>query len=177
MTISVDCGDDVGDIASAGTRGDPAWRKRQELSRHLLETATIPEVLGNIYFSAKDVRADRRGTTTALVNRWYTRPALLPSIGDDPGAVPQEVRDVSRSDRTLRWTGADPAATSYAIYRVTGTSPGPCDLADARNLVATVRRTGDSMTWSDAGAGTGDVTYVVTAVDRNGREGAGTTSL
>lgn len=158
----------------AGTRGDPAWRKRQELSRHLLETATIPEVLGNIYFSAKDVRADRRGTTTALVNRWYTRPALLPSIGDDPGAVPQEVRDVSRRDRTLQWTGADPAATSYAIYRVPGTSPDPCDLADAQNLVATIRRTGEAMTWTDAGPGTGAITYVVTAIDRNGNESAGT---
>jgi hypothetical protein len=84
---------------------------------------------------------------------------------------------VSRSDRTLRWTGADPAATSYAIYRVPGTSPGPCDLADARNLVASVRRTGDAMTWSDAGADPGDVTYVVTAVDRNGHESSGATAL
>ncbi|MFZ4485875.1 MAG: glycoside hydrolase family 10 protein [Candidatus Nanopelagicales bacterium] len=159
----------------AGTSTNRQWRKRQELSRHLGVTAQIPEVRGNIYFSAKDVLADRRGTTTALVKRWYTRPALLPVVGDSQGSAPQEVTAVSRDKGSLRWTGSDPSAASYAIYRVTGSSPGACDLADARNLVATVRRTGEAMTWSDPGKGdaVADSAYVVTAVDRNGRESAG----
>jgi hypothetical protein len=159
----------------AGTSTNRQWRKRQELSRHLAVTAGIPEVRGNIYFSAKDVLADRRGTTTALVNRWYSRPALLPVVGDSQGSAPQEVTAASRDGGSLRWTGTDSSAASYAIYRIPGSSPGACDLADARNLVATVRRTGEAMTWTDSGSGetVADSAYVVTAVDRNGRESAG----
>jgi hypothetical protein len=53
------------------------------------------------------------------------------------------------------------------------TSAEACDLADARYLVATLRRTGPDMTWTDARERE-DVTYVVTAVDRSGQESAGT---
>ncbi len=165
----------------AGTKGDRQWRKRQELSRHLAVTAGIPEVLGNIYFSAKDVLADRRGTTTALVQRWYTRPALLPVVGDSQGSAPQAVTSVSRNGASLNWTGSDPSAASYAIYRVPGSSAGPCDLADARNLIATVRRTGEAMSWTDSGKTSADpatiVTYLVSAVDRNGRESSASVAL
>lgn len=160
----------------AGTKGDRQWRKRLELSGHLAVTAGIPEVVGNIYFSAKDVRADRRGTTTALVQRWYTRPALLPVVGDSEGSAPQAVASVSLNGASLKWTGSDPSAASYAIYRIPGSLAGPCDLADARNLIATVRRTGEAMSWTDSGKNSREsapiVTYVVTAVDRNGRESA-----
>ena len=48
-----------------------------------------------------------------------------------------------------------------------------CDLSDARYLVATLRRTGPDVSWTDAREWD-DVTYVVTAVDRSGQESAGT---
>jgi uncharacterized lipoprotein YddW (UPF0748 family) len=156
----------------AGTNIDRRWRKRNVLASHQRFTAGIPEVQGNIFFSAKDVRADRRGTTTRLVKRWYSRPALQPVIGSQPGAAPTPASEVRRVGSTVRWTDEDPQAVTYGIYRIPGTTPGPCDLADARNLVATVRRSSDTMEWTDPRP-RGDATYVVTAVDRSGRESPG----
>lgn len=156
----------------AGTNSDRRWRKRNVLASHQQFTADIPEVQGNIYFSAKDVRADRRGTTSRLVKRWYSRPALQPVIGSQPGAAPTPVREASQAGGNVRWTSDDPLAVTYAVYRVPGATPEPCDLADARNLVATVRRDSDTMGWTDPRP-QGDVTYVVTAVDRSGRESPG----
>jgi hypothetical protein len=71
---------------------------------------------------------------------------------------------------TLRWTqpadGVSPfgKATSYAVYRLDGIQvPRSCDLADATNLLGTVRDR--SFVDSTAVAGHG-YTYVVTALDR-----------
>ena len=60
---------------------------------------------------------------------------------------------------------------SYAIYRVNGERIEPCDLADARNLVATVRATDGMQRWQDPSAG-GNVRYAVTAIDAYGMESA-----
>ena len=51
----------------------PDWPDPDELSDHLAFDSTIPEVKGNIYFSAKDVRADRLGTWTS------SRPTTTPT--------------------------------------------------------------------------------------------------
>ena len=64
----------------------PDWSDPAELSDHLAFDSTIPEVKGNIYFSAKDVRADRLGATSLLNSNWYTRPALGP--GDAVAGLP-----------------------------------------------------------------------------------------
>ena len=156
----------------AGTTINHDWHQRNELNSHLTFTAGIPEVQGNIYFSATHVRADRRGTTTKLVKRWYSHPALLPVVGDPTGAPPLPPANLREDNGSLTWAGSDPSAVTYAIYRVAATSPGGCDLADARNLVATIRGTGDSMQWTDTEP-SADATYVVTSVDRNGHESAG----
>lgn len=156
----------------AGTRTTKDWRKRNVLARHRNYTRRFDQVKGAIYFSAKDVKADRRGTTSTLVKRYYSRPALPPVIGAANGGTPAPVSDQQRTGSTLRWTGADGNAASYAIYRVPGANPGPCDLADARNLVTTIRRTGAAMQWRDP-APQADTTYVITAVSREGRESAG----
>ena len=79
--------------------------------------------------------------------------------------------------------GATPgsgAATSYAIWRVDGTSaPAAGDLVDATNLVATVRRVGQgSQSFLDAAATPGaKYTYVVTALDRLWHESAPSEAL
>jgi uncharacterized lipoprotein YddW (UPF0748 family) len=163
----------VGEAAyRAGTNTDRRWRNPNVLASHRRFTSTIPEVQGAIYFSARHLRADRRGTTTQLARRWYSRPALLPLIGDPGAGAPAPVADASRSGATVRWTSADERATTFAVYRVPRATVEPCDLADARHLVATLRRTGPDIAWTDAVERDG-VTYVVTAVDRSGEESAG----
>ena len=162
----------IGEATYRAGTNDGSWRRPKELSSHLAYASRFPQVQGHVYFSAKDVRADRRRSTTRLVRRWYSRPALQPVIGRSTGGVPAPVSAVNVDGARLRWSGADEEAASYAIYRIRGTSPGPCDLADARNLIATVRRSGTAMEWTDPKP-LADASYVITAVDRNGRESAG----
>ncbi|KAK1183322.1 family 10 glycosylhydrolase [Streptomyces sp. NBS 14/10] len=55
--------------------GDPAqpapWQDPAELSRHLTFDRDYPEVRGNVYFSAKEVAADRNGAMARVVADHY----------------------------------------------------------------------------------------------------------
>lgn len=55
--------------------GDPAqpapWQDPAELSRHLTLCADYPQVRGNVYFSAKEVAADRNGAMARVVADHY----------------------------------------------------------------------------------------------------------
>ncbi|WP_083449817.1 glycoside hydrolase family 10 protein [Luteipulveratus mongoliensis] len=153
---------------------DPKWSEPQELSSHLDFNTKYPQVQGNIYFSAVQVKADRLGATSLLNEKWYSRPALTPASPwlDDRRGAPRPPVVVKASGAKVTWV-ATPGATSYAIYRVPTAKPRPCDLADARNLVATVRdERGAVQQWTDPASGAG--TYVVTAIDRVSNESAGT---
>ncbi|WP_330329538.1 family 10 glycosylhydrolase [Streptomyces sp. NBC_00536] len=48
-----------------------AWRDPAELSRHLSVAARYPEVRGHVYFSAKQVVADRNGAMARVVDDHY----------------------------------------------------------------------------------------------------------
>ena len=139
------------------------------LVQHRKFTRTIPQVGGAIYFSAKDVKADRRNTTTRLVNRYYSRPAIAPGYGIPSTSPPAPPTDVRNRNGQLTWSAGDNNAVRYAVYQVptttTTTSP-ECDLIDARNLVAIVPATGANMQWQGE---TTQKTYV-TAIDRWGQE-------
>jgi len=162
----------IGEAAyRAGTR-DGSWRRPRELSRHLGYASRFEQVAGHIYFSAKDVRADRKRAISRLVQRWYTRPALQPVIGRTSGAAPAPVPQVTVRGGTVTWTSPGEQAAGYAVYRIPREDPQPCDLADARHLVVTLPGRDTQLTWQDPNPSTA-VTYVVTAVDRNGRESAG----
>jgi uncharacterized lipoprotein YddW (UPF0748 family) len=148
--------------------GQPAaWFDPAELSKHLTFNEAYPEVLGDVHFSAKDVRADRLGGVSQLVAEHYSRPALVPAYG--PGRAPL-FPIVTRASRTadgqvtLGWHTLLGPATSYAVYRFDGvTLAGGCDFADASHLIATVRDT----KWTDSTAQPGHrYTYYVTALDR-----------
>jgi len=149
----------------------PDWSDPQELSDHLAFDSTIPEVKGNIYFSAKDVRADRLGATTLLNNTWYTRPALIPTMQSLDSRAPLPVHAV-HADRTaggveLRWRPTSSDTTSYAVYRRPLAGDDHCPDNDARNLIATVRATGEPQTYLDPTATPGErYLYTVTALDR-----------
>ena len=156
----------------AGVDGDKAWSDPAELSRHLQFTASIPQVEGNIYFSAKDVRADRLGSTSRLVRDWYSKPALLPVMAAPTGRAPKRPAAVTRDRRTITMTARNARTAAFAIYQVKGRSVQSCDLATSANLVAIVPRTANTLTWRSPKPAK-NATFVVTAIDRSGRESDG----
>ena len=153
----------------------PEWSDPREMSRHLYYNRGYPEVAGDLYFSAKDVRANRLAHMDIVEAEHYSRPALIPVTEGVPGAAPDAPHGTvaRRSDAGIRvtWSGD---ATSYAVYRFEG-RPQPvsaCDFADASNLVAAVRDSGArSTSWVDTTAApASSYTYYVTALDRAYRE-------
>lgn len=167
--------------------GEPAygsfWMNPRELSDHLTLNRSYPEVLGNVHFSAVQVRANRLGATDIYAAEHYSRPALVPTmthLPHKPLLFPVVTRAQREADGVrLSWRqpadGKGPlgTATSYAIYRFDGLGlAGRCDFADASHLVGTVRATdGDVQSWVDTTAVAGKrYTYHVTALDRLANE-------
>ncbi|WP_019634583.1 glycoside hydrolase family 10 protein [Actinomadura atramentaria] len=158
----------IGQAAYRVGEGGP-WRDKAELSRHLALNARYPQVRGDVFFSAADVAANRRGFAERLRADHYPRPALLPPAGDGP--APAGTRHVTAepdaSGVRVRWQ-AVPNAASYAVYRVDGTGPA-CAPVRADRLLAEVRGGGVV----DTGAKPGRTyTYYVTALDRLHHESA-----
>jgi uncharacterized lipoprotein YddW (UPF0748 family) len=153
----------------------PDWSDPAELSDHLAFNSTIPEVKGDIYFSAKDVRADRLGATSLLNSNWYSRPALVPAMPSLDSRPPLPVRSL-HSDRTdtgvrLQWRATSADTTSYGIYRRDLAAGDWCPDNDARNLLATVRAGTGQQTFVDTTAIAGhQYVYLVTALDRTWNE-------
>ncbi|GAA0571141.1 family 10 glycosylhydrolase [Kribbella sandramycini] len=149
----------------------PDWADPAELSDHMAFGSAIPEVKGNIFFSAKDVRADRLGATTLLNNTWYTRPALIPAMPelDSRPPLPPIAVHATRgaSGVQLKWRRTSADTTSYAVYRRELLSGDHCPDNDARNLVATLRSTGATQSYVDSTAVPGKLyLYSVAALDR-----------
>ncbi|WP_328989158.1 family 10 glycosylhydrolase [Kribbella sp. NBC_01245] len=149
----------------------PDWADPKELSDHLAFNAGIPEVKGDIYFSAKDVRADRLGATTLLNQTWYTRPALIPAMPALDSTAPRPVRVLRASRQAdgvrLTWQPGSTDTTSYAVYRRAILGGDHCPDNDARNLLTTLR--GTTFTDTTATPGT-HYLYFVTALDRTANE-------
>lgn len=153
---------------------DPNWTHPDELSSHLQFNTGYPQVEGNIYFSAKDVRADVLGATTLLNQQWYSRPAFTPATpwlrsGRGAGRGASPVRGLRRDGGRLMWRAGVSPTAQYAVYRVTGRSVTSADLADARYLVATIRGSAWVTTWTDPAPVPG-AQYAVSALDRLGDE-------
>ncbi|MER7459521.1 family 10 glycosylhydrolase [Micromonospora sp. NPDC126480] len=159
------------------------WMNPRELSDHLTLNRQYPEVLGNVHFSAVQVRANRLGATDIYAGEHYSRPALVPTMSHLPAKplLMPVVTGASRQDDGVRLRWLQPAdgvgplgtATSYAIYRFDGLKlAGRCDVADAAHLVDTVRANpGDVQSWTDTTAEAGKrYTYYVTALDRLANE-------
>ncbi|MEV0620421.1 family 10 glycosylhydrolase [Nonomuraea sp. NPDC050404] len=154
----------------AGASGqEAAWQDPAELSDHLHDNRRHPEVVGDVWFSAKDVKADRIGAFTRVVNAHYSRPALLPARGGATAPGAPAITSATRGSNGVQvaWTGS---GTSYAVYRVDGTpqAADPCFFADARNLVGTTRQ----KTFTDTTATGSAHTYYVTALNRTHQESA-----
>ncbi|WP_320068640.1 family 10 glycosylhydrolase [Micromonospora sp. RTGN7] len=162
----------------AGASGqDAAWQDTAELSDHLTANRAYPQIAGDIHFSAKDVRADRIGAVTRVANDHYRRPALAPAgVGGVAPAAPSLTSAVRGTGGvTLTWQrGTSGSTAQYAVYRLSGDGAvDPCDLADARNLLGTVRASGSTGTFTDATAAAGSTyRYLVTGLDRLHAESA-----
>ncbi|WP_344237305.1 glycoside hydrolase family 10 protein [Kribbella hippodromi] len=156
----------------------PGWSVPTELSDHLALDSTIPEVKGNIYFSAKDVRADRLGATSLVNSTWYSKPALIPAMPALDSRPPLSAHAV-RATRTaagvqLNWSRTSKDTTSYAIYRRELRGTDHCPDNDARNLLTTLRATGPTQTYTDPTATPGTAyIYTVTTLDRLSNQGVG----
>ena len=150
---------------------DPAFRTGKELERHIAENAKYSRVSGDIYFSARDLIADRRGSVHRLGRGPDKHRALPPVDERADGTAPAAVRGLRVRRRSggadLTWTPtAGHTIRSYAVYRF-DKRPDICDFADARHLVDVVSA-GGGHHYADSGAKPG--LYYVTALDRAGRE-------
>ncbi|WP_250214248.1 glycoside hydrolase family 10 protein [Acrocarpospora catenulata] len=112
-----------------------AWTKPGELPAHLALNRKYPEVQGDVYFSAKNVRANPLGVMDRITTEHYPTPALLPLIEDMPTAKLPAPTGVKKSGNTLVWN-PQPGARNYAIYRTN--TPDSCATAGAENLVTIV---------------------------------------
>ncbi|HEV7649335.1 MAG TPA: family 10 glycosylhydrolase [Actinophytocola sp.] len=147
----------------------PPWHDPNEMSKHLTFNQDHPQVRGDMYFSAVQVRADKLAHMTIVKRDHYGSPAIPPTAGRLVHAGPRPPV-ITTARRTaggveLRWAGTDRRTTSYAVYRVPG-HYSRCALVDAHNLVATVR----GRSFVDTTAGDGRYAYVVTALDRTHNE-------
>ncbi|WP_151526975.1 glycoside hydrolase family 10 protein [Serinicoccus kebangsaanensis] len=153
----------------------PEWSDPQEMVRHLDLNEQHPQVTGDVYFSAKDVRANRLDHWPLLQQVHYTNPALPPAL--HPGTTaeveaPSKVKARGTADGTrLSWRHAGDDA-GFAVYRVDDArGPGrlSCEDLDEDSLVA-VLGTGDR-SWTDTEGDKHDV-YVVTALSTDNTQSA-----
>ncbi|OLF07785.1 glycosyl hydrolase [Actinophytocola xinjiangensis] len=155
---------------------DPAqaapWHNPNEISDHLTFNRSHPEVQGDIYFSAVQVRENALSHMDIVARDHYTTPALTPTPDRLAAKAPRRPV-ITKATRTgtgaqLRWVSTDHRTDGYAVYRVDGTS-AHCATTDARNLIATT--TGRTTTYTDTTAAKGrKYTYVITALDRTNNE-------
>ncbi|NJP93397.1 family 10 glycosylhydrolase [Nonomuraea sp. FMUSA5-5] len=156
--------------------GDPAqaaeWQVPGELSRHLTLNREHPEISGDIWYNANDVKVDRIGSISTAVNDHYQRPALAPVLPRLAGGQPPKRPVLAYARRRADGVEVRAVATGrdepflFAIFRF-DRHAGSGDFADARHLVAVVP--GDrQIRWTDPDGRRGDHYYAV-AVDRANR--------
>ncbi len=155
----------IGEAAYKAITG--TFPETTELGDHLDLTETLEAIDGNVLFSAASLRDDTTGSVDDLVQRHYSHPALVPVLDSVPGEAPAAptllVVRTTEEGVQVRWRGR--GATSYALWHVPQAQVSEGDLADGRNLVATVRAGRGSQSLVHEGAD-GDGYYVVTAYDR-----------
>ncbi|WP_431677082.1 glycoside hydrolase family 10 protein [Kitasatospora sp. KL5] len=148
----------------AGAPGQAeAWQDPAELSRHLALNAELPQIGGDILFSARNLRADPIGAVARLAADHWRRPSLGPLLPRLAGGTPPSPPRLAASDAGLLLSpgpGARPPFR-YALYhhpqahgRTAGTLTAVLPAADA----------GRPLPVAAAGR------YTATAVDRCGRE-------
>ncbi|MFB9963232.1 glycoside hydrolase family 10 protein [Sinosporangium siamense] len=158
----------------AGAAGQPApWQMPDELTRHLTLNRDHPQVGGDVWFSASDVRDDRLGTVTKVVADHYGRPALNPLLPRLAGGRPPRRPSLTHARVNAGGVEVRGVATGrdlpfqFAIYRLDRRAT-PEDFTHAAHLVAVVPG-GRHLRYTDP-EGTRGARYHVTAIDRAGRQ-------
>jgi len=147
------------------TSTDPAFRKPGELAKHLDENADRPNAAGDIFFSARDLVANRLHVSDDLTNGPYQAPSLPPALARASGKAPAPVtgaRATKSGDKTRITWPVTPGARAYAVYRFTK-NPGHCAFADNKHLAAVA---GTPTYTDDHNNGR----YYVSAITRTGQE-------
>lgn len=144
------------------------FRKAGELAAHVAQDAKIPQITGELLFSAQDVKRDPKGAIGTLRSGAFALPALPPvnrARGGRAPVAPAGVRAAAQGSAVkVSWTGGN--ATWFAIWRTKGRAVTAADTADARNLVAVVHSTGRGVNaFSDRHPAKGGQ-YAVTGYDR-----------
>ncbi|GAA1009535.1 glycosyl hydrolase [Acrocarpospora pleiomorpha] len=152
-------------LYQVGTEG--AWSKAGEMPAHLALNQKFPEVKGDVYFSASQVRGNPLKVMDRLEEDHYARPALLPLIQGLPKSTPAAPAQVRAVGGALVWQ-AQPGARAYAVYRTS--QQNSCATADGRNLVAVIPASASPAYQLKAGG-----FFHVTALDRLHNESAPTT--
>jgi uncharacterized lipoprotein YddW (UPF0748 family) len=142
-----------------------AWSDPAQLDRQLTLDDKDPAVQGQVHFSATQVRQNKLGAVTRYRDKHYPTPALVPVMKQLPAAPPGAPALVS-SHRGAHGeaafdshAGDGAAATSWALYRVSGPSA---------KLVAT-GRAGSAV--ADPAPPAGGAVYCLSGLDRSGNEG------
>lgn len=156
--------------------GDPAqapeWQDPKELSDHLTLNRDHPQISGDIWYNANDLRQDRIASVSTAVADHYVRPALAPVLprlatGKAPNrpVLAYALRKRGGVEVRAVATGRQ-EPFQFAIFRFPGRARD-AQFADARHLVAVVP--GDrQVVWHDPDGKRGDHYHVV-AVDRANR--------
>ncbi|MFF5390370.1 glycoside hydrolase family 10 protein [Streptomyces sp. NPDC013012] len=166
-------------VYKSGAAGQPApWQDGKELTRHLTLNTTLPDVGGDLFFSAKDVRADRVGDFAAMRAAHWHRPVLGPlptrlAEGPLPRRPTVEVRrDAHTGTACLHIRAGAPGRKDvpfrYAVYRFPR-DPGHRPEGEHASLMAVIPG-GRQAVYDDPGA-PGGCWYAVSAIDRVQRQG------
>ncbi|MDH6125455.1 uncharacterized lipoprotein YddW (UPF0748 family) [Kitasatospora sp. GP82] len=160
-------------VFRVGDPGQPApWQDQSELSRHLTLNATLPQIGGDILFSAKDVWADRLGGVGRMAADHWRQPALgpvLPRLATAPAPgrpVVRLVLDGRDGPRLTFHSGVGSPPFQYAVYRY-ASPPGPAPEPAPDRLITIVPAAIGRLTLADASEA---ACLAVTAVDRANRE-------
>ncbi|GHO42715.1 glycoside hydrolase family 10 protein [Ktedonospora formicarum] len=163
-----------------GSSSPSNWLNADEMPNQLALNARYPQVQGSIFFSLKDLNANRLGFKQRLINDIYSQPALVPTmswLGQTSPQPPQYLQSFQatggQAGVALLWNDALNNTTAYyAVYRLggngqptyTGYSGGvspPLLVTVARNQSST------QQSFVDTSAQPGNTyTYYITAVDR-----------
>lgn len=115
----------------------PEWQEPNQMPRHIRLTRSLPEIQGNIYFSAKSFKKNPLGIVDSMRQDLYQYPALVPQmkwIDSIPPATPKaEISRKKWTQVTVSWE--KPSENSdvlnkplyYVVYRFEGKETGSID--------------------------------------------------
>ncbi|MDR0412839.1 MAG: family 10 glycosylhydrolase [Dysgonamonadaceae bacterium] len=158
------------DIARTVNAPDRRHPDRNQLTRKMELSRTLPAVYGNCFWPVYELLNNTGGIADSLKNHYHAYPALIPAYLHLHDKTPREVKSLKAgwTDRgyVLQWKrNGDPAdprkAQYYVVYRFADKEKK--DLNDPSKIAAIVRETSCVLPYE---RGTEKYQYVVTSVDR-----------